>query len=175
MNISRPHSHVIILFDRVLILFLVLVWMQIILDLIKDGSDGWLDAYPLDVIEPPLRALAVPTDSQLIGSPSEGPNSPEVLLFLKLARTEAKGAIGVSIHHEVIVRSTAASVGLVVPHVFASLHPQDIVILIFDVLSSIYLIEREVQVDELFEPIAITEHRSIPVRIIGRPILVRIA
>jgi hypothetical protein len=144
MDISRPHSHVIILFDRVLILLLVLVWMQIILDLIKDGSDGWLYTYPLDVIEPALRALAVPTDSQLIGSPSEGPNGPEVLLFLKLARTEAKGAIGVSIHHEVIVRSTAASVGLVVPHVFASLHPQDIVILIFDVLSSIYLIEIEV-------------------------------
>ena len=175
MDISWPHSHVIILFDRVLILLLVLVWMQVILDLIEDGGDGWLDAYPFDIIEPALGALAVTTDSQLIGSSSKGPNSPEVLLFLKLARTEAKGTIGISIHHEVIVRSTAASVGLVVPHVFASLHLQDVVILIFDVLSSIYLIEIEVEVDKLFEPIAVTDHRSIPVWIIGRPILVRIA
>jgi hypothetical protein len=102
--------------------------------------------------------LAVTTYSQLIGSPSEGPNCPEVLLFLKLARTETKGAIGISIHHEVMVRTAAASIGFVIPHVFPSLHPQDIVILIFYVLSSIYLIEIEVKVDKLFEPITVTEY-----------------
>ena len=89
MDISWPTSHVIILFDRVLILLLVLIWMQVILDLIEDGGYCWLYPYPLDVIESSFRALAVTPYSQLIGSPSEGPNSPEVLLFLKLARTEA--------------------------------------------------------------------------------------
>jgi len=75
-----------------------------------------------------------------------------------VAGTEAEGAIGISIHHEVIVSSAASSVGLVIPHVFPSLHPQDVVVLIFNMLSSINLIEIEVKVDKLFEPITVTEY-----------------
>ena len=117
-----------------------------------------MNPYPLDVIKPSLRALAVTSNCQLIGSTSEGPNSPEVLLLLKMARTETKGAVGISIHHEVMVRTAAASVGFVIPHVFPSLHPQDVVILIFNMLSSINLIEIEVKVDKLFEAITVTEY-----------------
>lgn len=145
MDVYWTNSHIIILFDRVLILLLILVWMQVILDLIEDGSHSWLHPYLFDVIEPPLRALAVTTDSQLISSSSEGANSPEVLLLLlKVARTEAKSAIGISIHHEVMIRTTASCVGFVIPLIFPSLHPHDIVILIFNMLSSINLVKIEV-------------------------------
>jgi hypothetical protein len=84
-----------------------------------------------------------------------------------MPRAEAECTVSVTIHHKIIVSSTATSVGFVIFVYLTSLHSQVVSILILNVLSCEDFIEPEVKVDKLLETITVTVNRSVGINSIN--------
>ena len=72
-----------------------------------------------------------------------------------MTRTEAKGAVRVTIHHEVVVGGATPRVSFVIPHVLCSLHPQEVVVFFFDMLSRKDFVKRKIEVYKLLKSVTV--------------------